>query len=313
MTNYILILNIYLFFICLIIKHLKYLSEIIYYDNKNNKFSFNKTKLVYILNKYVNYIRQILNDINSDLKDITFYKNELNFPFVYKWFVYIIDNLKSDNTLIKNDDDNNQEKNETKNMIYELKIVLPKIKFKILKYETIIKNYLKKNLMIQLMKTNFLKWEELIMLELFFIKKFRIIINSILNNNKYCNQKISLISNHDSKNKNYMNKNKNLEFYISKTNDNCSYYYIFNPYTIILNNRKNKYHQEIYLSLKESKILYKYGKYWGIMNTLLKCININNEINNKVSFNFDILENISHNFFKISGKKKQGKKRTNEI
>jgi hypothetical protein len=225
-----------------------FLSEIIYYDNKKNKFSFNKTKFEHILNKYVKYIKSNLNDINSDLKDITFYKNEVNFPFVYKWFVYIIDNLQNDNTLIKNDDDNNQEKNETKNMIYELKIVLPKIKFKILKYETIIKNNLKKNLMIQLMKTNFLKWEELIMLELFFIKKFRIIINSILNNNKYCKQKISLISNHDFKNKNYLNKNKNLEFYISKTNNNCSYYYIFNPYTIILNNRKNKYHQEIHLS-----------------------------------------------------------------
>ena len=290
-----------------------FLSEIIYYDNNKKKFEFIKSNIEQILNKYWNYIKL---NLKFDFNEITFYKNEFSFPLLYKWFVYNkdINNSNKNNILIKNVDNNNNNENENDNeektMIFELKIELPKIKIKILEYETKIKNYLKKSLMIQLMKTNFLKWEELILFELFFIKKFRHIINSILNNNKYYKQKINLISNNnDSKNKNFkININKNFEFFISKTNDNCSNYYIFNPYIITISRSKNKYYQEIHLTLRESKILYKFGKYWGIMNTLLKCININNEINNKINFKFDILENLSPKYYKINENTDKDKK-----
>ena len=290
-----------------------FLSEIIYYDNNKKKFEFIKSNIEQILNKYWNYIKL---NLKFDFNEITFYKNEFSFPLLYKWFVYNkdINNSNKNNILINNVDNNNNNENENDNkektMIFELKIELPKIKIKILEYETKIKNYLKKSLMIQLMKTNFFKWEELILFELFFIKKFRHIINSILNNNKYYKQKINLISNNnDSKNKNIkININKNFEFFISKTNDNCSNYYIFNPYIITISRSKNKYYQEIHLTLKESKILYKFGKYWGIMNTLLKCININNEINNKINFKFDILENLSPKYYKINEKTDKDKK-----
>ena len=275
-----------------------FLSEIIYYDTISNNFAINKTTLDEIYIKYFNYINNNINDIKY-INDITFYKNEFTFPPFYKWFVY---NKDTDINNSNNNDNNN------KTMIFDLKIELPKIKFKIIDYEITIKNNLKKSLIIQLIKTNFVKWEETILFELFFIKKFRYIINSILiHNNKFYKQKISLISNNDYKNK-VINLNHNFEFYITEINDNYSNYYIFNPYVITLNRRKNNYHQEINLTLKESKILYKFGKHWGIMNTLLKCINFNNEINNKVNFRFDILDNISFDYFKENVNKNKEKK-----
>ena len=294
-----------------------FLSEIIYYDNKSQQFSFIKSNFEQIINKYCDYIKLNINLNNlAFINDMTFYKNEFHFPLFYKWFVYIkdINNSNNDiNLLIKNIVDNNKEENEEKTMLFELKIELPKIKFNILEYETKIKNLLKKSLMIQLMKTNFTKWDELILFELFFIKKFRHIINSLLKKNTFYKQKIYLISNYNSKNKNSIiktNINKSFEFFISKTNDNYSKYYIFNPYIITLFKKINKYYQEIHLTLRESEILYKFGKYWGLMNTLLKCININNEINNKnmINFKFDLLENISPNFLKINEKKNKDKK-----
>lgn len=282
-----------------------FLSEIIVYDNKSNSFSFIKDKFDEIINKYHKYINSYINDSKFNINDITFFKNEFSFPLIYKWFVY--------NNSYKN---NIKEDNIAKTIMFELKIELPKIKFKILDYETKIKNNLKKNLMIQLMKSDFIKWEELILFELFFIKKFRHIINSILvNNNKYFRQKINLSLYIFKKTKETKEvkevKNhieKNYEFYISEINGYSSNYYIFNPYIIILNRRKNKYYQEINLTLRESKILYKFGKHWGMINTLLKCINFNNELNNKVFFNFDILDNISSHYLKTTENKKNDKK-----
>ena len=278
-----------------------FLSEIIYYDTKSNTFLFINDKFDEIINKYCKYINSFLNDSKANINDITFFKKEFSFPLLYKWFIYNKNNI-------------NNEENNKKTMIFELKIELPKIKFKIIDFETKIKNNLKKSLMIQLMKSNFIKWEELILFELFFIKRFRYIINSILvNNNKYFHQKIDLCSyyikkNEEEKNSEIRHIEKNFEFFISEINECYSNYYIFNPYIIILNRRKNKYYQEIHLTFRESKILYKFGKYWGIKNTLLKCIDFHNESNNKVTFNFDILENISSHYLKTAENKKNEKK-----
>ena len=281
-----------------------FLSEIIYYDKKSNNFSFIEEKLDEVINKYYNYINNNLDKMKYNINEITFFKNEFCFPLVYKWIVFNNDFINNENNLNIKDEDNKNE-NEKKTMIFEFKIELPKIKFKILKYDTKIRSNLKKHLMIQLMKIDFLEWEELILLELYFYKKFRFIINSILtNNNKYHKQKIHLLSEKFSLNqykelKN--NINKNFELYISEINENFSNYYIFNPYKIALKSTINNYYQEVDLTLRESKILYKFGKYWGIINTLLKCITYNNDIDNKVYFKFDIFENISPNYIKAYG------------
>ena len=294
-----------------------FLSEIIYYNNKTNNFEIVKNNFDEIYNKYCQYINKTLNEINindnienlSKLYEMTFYRNEYNYPYIYKWFVYNKNNSSNDN----NDDQDN--------INVELKIEFPEIQLKVLNCDTTIRNKLKKSIMIQLMKENFIKWEDLILSELFFIKKFRYIINSILlSHGKYINQNINLSHHHYNFNNSNNDKqviNKNFEFFISEINGTKSYYYIFNPYTITLNGKKINFHQDIHLTLEESRILYKFGKYWGIMNTLLKCININ-EITSKISFKFDLLENISPKYFhlnksQIKEKKEHMKYRFNKI
>ena len=294
-----------------------FLSEIIYYNNKTNNFEIVKNNFDEIYNKYCQYINKTLNEINindnienlSKLYEMTFYRNEYNYPYIYKWFVYNKNNSSNDN----NDDQDN--------INVELKIEFPEIQLKVLKSDTTIRNKLKKSIMIQLMKENFIKWEDLILSELFFIKKFRYIINSILlSHGKYINQNINLSHHHYNFNNSNNDKqviNKNFEFFISEINGTKSYYYIFNPYTITLNGKNINFHQDIHLTLEESRILYKFGKYWGIMNTLLKCININ-EITSKISFKFDLLENISPKYFhlnksQIKEKKEHMKYRFNKI
>ena len=274
-----------------------FISEIIYYDNKSNSFSLINDNLDNIVEKYCKYINNYLNSKEVNINDITFFQNEFSFPLLFKWFIY-------------NKDINDSKDNiERKPLIFELKIELPKIKFKIIENEIQIKSNLKKNLMIQLMKNKFFIWEQIILSHLYFIKKFRYIINSILlNNNKYFKQKLNLSTiNNSKKDTGLIKINKNYEFFISGVNDNCSNYYIFNPYIIILRT-KNKYYQEINLSFKESKILYKFSKIWGYRNTLLKCMNLNSEKYNKFSFEFNLLDNLSSNYIKLTNNRTNNKK-----
>ena len=293
-----------------------FLSDIIYYDYTSNAFAINKN-FDSICEKYYNYINKNINSENTNINDIIFYKNEFCFPSFYKWFVY---NKCNDNDNDKNNNDN-KGKSSINALIFDLKIEFPKIKFKIINYGITIKNNLKKSLVIQLMKAKFYKWEEIILYDLFFIKKFRYIINSILiGHKKYYKQKISLLQNYSGENnKISINLNHNFEFYITEINENFSTFFIFSPYIITLSRQKINYNQEINLTLKESKSLYKFSKYWGFMNTLLKCINYNSEVNkNKITFNFDLLDNIPLSYFKeneikIKEKKDQMKFKFNKI
>ena len=263
-----------------------FLSEIIYYDNKINNFKFIEKNLDEIYNKYCQYINN--NDLNND---ITFYKNEFRYSSLYNWFVY-----------------NSKINNENKNIIFELQIEFPKIIFNIINCETKIKYCLKKNLLIQLMKKEFLNWEELILSELYFVREFRYIINSILTKQKkFLKKNINLSKNNNINNNDIENISKNFQFFMSEINEKRSNYYIFNPYVITLKRRNNEFSQEIHLTLKESRTLYKFGKYWGIMNTLLKCININ-EITNLIDFKFDLLNGISPNYFHLNKSQIKDKK-----
>ena len=260
-----------------------FISEIISYDTN---FYLNINNINLVCDKYSEYINTYIKDINSKNSNITFYKNEFLFPSNYKWLIY--------NKDIKSDE-------KDKYLIYELKIEFPKIKIKFLDKETVIKNILKKSLLIKLMDNNFKLWDKTVIFELYFIKKIRNIINSLIKiDNDYKKQKINIFPF-------YIIKNINediFQFFISDINNKVSKYYIFNPYKIIIYDRRKKLNQEIQLNMKESRILYKYKNIWGTTNTLLKCIIIENikdefgEDDIKIKFKFDILSNIPNNYMK---------------
>ena len=93
--------------------------------------------------------------------------------------------------------------------------------------------------------------------------------------------------------------NKQFEFYISEIGENYSNYYWFIPYIIlVLIGEHRKKYQKIYLSLKDSKNLLKFKQHWGTINTLLKCMFIDN-ITNEIFFRFNILDKISNELYKI--------------
>ena len=256
-----------------------FISEIIFYENNNFSLK-NINEINKICDKYSKYIFSYINDINANKKDINIYNNEFLYPSDYIWFI-----------------NNDNQKNNNK--IYELKIEFPKIKLNLIDKRTKIKNILKKSLLIQLMQYNFESWDKTVIFELFFIKKIRDIINSLTKTNKiYIKQKIDIFPFYIFEK---INLNKSFQFFISDIRKKFSKYYLFNPYKLIVIQKRMKYYQEIKLNMMESKILNKYKNIWGITKTLLKCINIeniNNEKNIKISFKFDLLNNISKEFSK---------------
>ena len=273
-----------------------FISEIIFYEN--NFCLKSQEEINAICDKYSHYICSYINNINSKKDEISIYKNEFLYPSEYKWFIY-----------------NNKEKDN--NAIYELKIEFPKIKLNFVEKGTKIKNILKKSLLIQLMQNNFESWDKTVLFELFFIKKIRAIINSLIKANYiYNKQKIDIFPFNLTKS---INLDKALKLFISDTGNKISRYYIFNPYKIIASKRRMNYYQEIRLNIIESKILHKFKKAWGTAKTLLKCINIENikeENNIKINFKFDLLNNISNisdeisKNIEINVKEKKDKNRT---
>ena len=257
-----------------------FISEIFFYENNNFRMK-NNNEINKICDNYSKYICFYINDINTNKNDMNINKNEFLYPSEYKWFI-----------------NNNNEKNNNK--IYELKIEFPKIKLNLLDKGTKIKNIFKKSLLIQLMQNNFKSWDKTVIFELFFIKKIRNIINSLTKTKKiYIKQKVNIFPFCIMKK---INLNKSFKFFISDIRKKISRYYLFNTYKMIVIQKRMKYYQEIILNMMESKILNNYRNIWGITKTLLKCINIeniNDEKNIKISFRFDLLNNISKEFSKV--------------
>ena len=278
-----------------------FISEIIFYE-KN--FVLNNDKIInQICDKYSKYIMLNINKNN----DFIFFKDEFLFALNYKWIVYDIKNIF---------------------MVYELSIEMPKIKIKILEKETMIKNNLKKCLLLNLMKNNFDSWDKTVLFELFYIKKFRTIINSLIKpDSVFAHKKINF--NNTNSFSEYHN-DKIFHFFISDISKKISKYYIFNPYKIILMEKK-KIRREMQLNLKESKILLRFKNILGTKNTLLKCVSIENNKNikiysniidddnynddvYKINFNFDILDNITNDYIKIFRKNiTENDKKDNQI
>ena len=255
-----------------------FLSEVIYYNTSKNCFDYIEKNL--LLDKIQRYYAFIDNTIKSNekyLNYISYNKNELCFYLIYDWIV-------SDNR-------------DKSYKSFKLKISLPKIKFFINTHKIIINKHLNKHVIANLIIDNFKNWEKFILFDLFSNKKFKSITNLIMLN-KQNTIKASKIRLNRDPNKELIN-NKKLEFYLTETCKNFSNFYIFEPYIIlVLCGEKKKRYQKIHLSLTESKNLIKFKQYWGIINTLLKCMFIDN-IKNEIFFRFDLLDNVTNDLYKI--------------
>ena len=238
-----------------------FLSEIIYYDNDNGNFHFIENERVTgIIRKYISCLK---NEKSLEYKNdsLIFNKNEFLFDNFFDFIII----------------------NDEKKLLYKLKISFPKIKFKIINNNIIIKSNLNKQILLKIISKNFAEWEKLILYDLFFNSKFRNIINSVLTNNTKYNYKLIKL------NKTFPSRKKNYEFFIADAKIKSCFFFIFNPYVIfILNNvGNNKKFQKIELNLLESQNLLELSKTGGAMNTLLKCMNINID-NSFVSFRLNM-------------------------
>jgi hypothetical protein len=255
-----------------------FLSEVIYYNTNKNCFDFIENNLLLKkIQKYYNFIVNTIHNNEKYLNFISYNKNELCFYFIYDWIV-------SDNR------DNTHKS-------FKLKISLPKIKFFINTHNIIINKHLNKHVIANLIINNFKDWEKFILFDLFSNKKFKSITNLIMLNKQRTIKTNKIRLNRDP-NKELIN-NKKLEFYLTETNKKFSNFYIFEPYIIlVLSGEKKKKYKKIHLSLIESKNLIKFKQYWGIINTLLKCMFIDN-IKNEIFFRFDLLDNVTNDLYQI--------------
>ena len=297
-----------------------FLSEIIYYNKETNLMEINQEEVLQMLNKYKKFIT--LNIINQDankkraMEKITYNCKEHHYQTIYDWIIYLkteeenhleIEESKYEAENNEDNDDKTIKFNYDKNIIYKLKIILPMIKFQIINRNIYIKKYLNKNLLINILKNNFEKWEEKVLCELFMNKKFRNIMNSTISSNSgdsyeynysLATRKI-FIDKVENKEK-LINKSK-YEFFITNANKEFSHYLYYSPYSILVlfgKEKEKKFFSKISVNIKESINLYKYSQYWGYMNTLNKCLTINKN-NQKIFLNLQILEENPEKFINL--------------
>ncbi len=274
----------------------KFISEIIYYDKKTKSMNFNPEKFGQILKKSSFYLRNVYQKNNKDFyNDITFYKNEFVYNNCYDWIII------------------NEKNNIKENIIYKIKIIFPKVIFEEKNNKIKVINYISKNILIRVLKMNFLDWEKFILFDLFSNKKFRYLINNILiGGTKYYEKTIKLyerklfsgvnnilkVSTINKAFSTFNKSNKNYEFFLCEASKNQSYYYKFIPNIIlIIIGEQKKQFQKIILNLKESRKLFELSKYWGAINTLFKCM-YKDEMNNKIFFKLNILEDMPKELYK---------------
>ena len=265
------------------------LSEIIIFNKTKSCFEYIKENLlINILIKYINYISNSLKNKNGYINNITYNKKETVYPLIFDWIV-------TASSLNEDDEENTNIKSNSRNnyRCFKLKIVLPKIIFVVDNLNIKINKFLNKHIIANLLKNKFKKWELYIFFDLFTTKRFKIITNLIMLNKYYeiGLKKIKL-------NKNYKVQNKDYEFFLTHIEDNYSKYYTFIPFIIlIVFGKKNKKFQKINLNMKESINLVKFGKKWGMINTLFKCMFFD-KTKDKIFFKFELLEDNDNELYK---------------
>ena len=256
-------------------------ADIFYFDKEKDEFQVNKDTVDDIIDKYSLFIHYKLNDLeNLDSFNMIYKENELQYNTKYPW-------------ILNNDGDYK---------IYEMKIVFPRIKFQVAKINLKFVKSMNKYLLINMVKNNFFQWDKYLLYELFMTKKLRKVIDSLIfmggketNITTFKNKKFYLSKFKKNMITTFSNK-QTLEFYITQITCQSSKHFYFVPNSIAINyskkgdENKDKY-EKIQLTLKESQNLYKLSKYWGVLNTIKKCMSYNNNTQ-KYNFNFDILDNI---------------------
>ena len=262
-----------------------FLSEIIYFDNAKNCLSFVENDL--LSNKIKKYYLFLSNNTKNNknyINYISYNKNELSYYLLFDWI--ISDKKNSENNILKS------------YKCYKLKITLPKIKFFVENYNIKIIKHLNKHIIANLILHDFDNWEKFTLFDLFINRKFKDITNLIMENRHYLLKTNKFILNKDSS-KFSSNNNKNFSFYLTEAGENYSNFFIFIPHIIlVLYGEHKKRYKKINLTWKESKNLLKFKNNWGIIDTLLKCMFVDN-ITKDIYFRFELLDNINNDLYKI--------------
>ena len=262
-----------------------FISELIFFDDKNNKFHFVDSEIMEnIIKKYSEFCKNKIKMHNiennqSVFKDIIYNENEFHYNYIFYWIIY----------------DNRCE--NIKKKIFKFKIIFPLISLKIDNYEIIFHKFINKCLIFDLIKTNFISWDRSLLYNLFLDKKLRKSLTNILKR-----QRNFLLYQFSSKNigpviDNSIAKKNNFDFFLTEISEDLNYnhYYYFAPFkATIMSKTRNKYniHDSVCLELNEATKIYKLAKHFGLIGIISKCI-FYNKYTNKYYFAFKVLHDIT--------------------
>ena len=272
-----------------------FLSEVIKYDIAQNIFLLNNEKMNNVLKKYIENAQKyfinysVIKEKNKTniFHEITYNENENKYKTEFDWVIF-----------------NNKNNKNGSNKIFKMSIIFPKIKYNINELKIKIRKYINKELMIQLLKKQFINWNKYILFCLFIIKKFRLLMNNVLlhKSDLYENKKIYLDDiNNIKENKKSNPSNIIYDFFITNVDSKVTNYFYFLPNTVIMTyliNNKEFKTKIIQLSIKETSIIRRVSKLLSINNIITRCIFISRETN-KASLRLDLFDNVSEDFIKL--------------
>lgn len=277
---------------------IQFLFFIIKFDNK-----IEKDTLV------IKYTKSKVTEVNDN---ILINENGLKHAFLkMKNFVNNEDKDLENNTGLKLSNLTDESKMETiefswitKDVVYDIKLKLPKIKLFFEAKNTLIEKTIDKDYIMFLYYNNFENWEFYTVNYLILLKRFRLIMNKIFTKaNKMFytyNEEVKKISIDE----------PGKETHFSQSFDDNSYHFIFTNayntnflfkvlgYNVNVKNSINHNNQRFYLNLKHSMVVYKLSFLIKIENILMKVFNITKD--GKITFDSQMLNNFDDEFIKYS-------------
>ena len=260
-----------------------FISEIISYDSKNNKFNIIVNEnLEKVVKKYSDYCQNKINLFNNEnkkyvFKDIIYYENEFHYNYIFHWIIY------------------NNVYNENKSNYFKLKIIFPLISLKINNFHLKFKKFLNKAVMFELIKNNFISWDRYLLYNLFMNKKLRNIFKYLLRRERNYTlfekgtKFVGPIMDTT------ISKKNNFDFFVTDTMKGYNYYYYVSPYKAEISSKiKYKYdlNDTISLQLNDMRKVYKLAKHFGLAGIFNKCLFFN-KFTKKYYFSLKFLREIT--------------------